>query len=333
MLSLYVLKILIMRYLLFSFLLVLFTTVPVQAQRSEGTAVAQVASRSVVGAIPKLTTSGQVEGTVVVAIKVDQYGNVAEAIAGGEGTTISNNSVWSAARSAAMRAHFNMSADAPALQVGTIIYTFVSSGLIETDETALRFVGVPIGGTKERMIEALQSKGFNKDYLDDYLTGSFNGEAVKIYLTTNHGIVDRVRVVYPYNSEENDTRVKYNTLLSRFNRNAKYVCVNPRPEVPAGERIYWKLQENTKAYDAVYFFLHPEVKSKDWVEEFKMAYQKHYKKPLKDLSYEEMEEALFCLPMKVSAAVSGVVWFTMTSNHGIDINYINFKNRPRGEDL
>lgn len=186
-----------------------------------------------------------------------------------------------------------MKADAPALQDGTITYTFVSSGLAKTDETALKFMGIPIDGPEEQFFEALKAKGFKKGYSDDYATGMFNGEEVRIYLSTNHKMVDRVRVIYPYCSEENDTRVKYNMLLSRFNRNAKYVCVNPRSEVPANESIYRKLLDNTKAYDAVYFFL----------------------------------------PMKVSAAVSGVVWFTMTSIHTIDINYINFHNRPRGEDL
>lgn len=322
-----------MKKLIVSILAIFLTTVAVQAQRSEGTAAANVQGRSLVGSLPKLTTSGQVEGTIVVAIKVDQYGNVAEATAGAEGTTTTNNSVWNAARSAAHRAHFNQSTDAPALQDGTITYTFVSSGLVDTEETALKFVGIPIGGTKEQMYNALKAKGFERESYEEFMTGMFNGENVTLFISTNHGIVDRIKVLYPRCSEANDTRIKYNTLLSRFNRNAKYVCVNPRPEVPANENIYWKIQANTKEYDAVYFFLHPEVNAKDWVEEFKREYLKRYKKPLQGFSYEEMEEALFCLPMKVSASVSGVVWFTMTSIHSIEINYINFKNRPRGEDL
>ncbi len=57
-------------------------------------------------------------------MKVDQYGNVTEAIPGTEGTTVTNKLLWSAARNAAMKAHFNMSADAPALQTGTITYRF-----------------------------------------------------------------------------------------------------------------------------------------------------------------------------------------------------------------
>ena len=312
---------------------ILLAVVSVRAQRSEGTASVNVAGRSLGGSIPRLTTSGQVNGKVVVSIKVDQHGNVTEAVAGAEGTTITSASVWNAARSAALRAHFNMKADAPALQEGTINYTFVSSGFADTDESVLKFLGIPIDGPEEQFFNALKAKGFNKGFSYDYATGMFNGEQVEVHLSTNHKAVDRVRVVYSYCSEENDTRVKYNILLSRFNRNAKYVCIDPRGEVSADESISRKLQDNTKAYDAIYFFLHTKINATAWVEDFKQEYQKRYKKPLQGLSYEEMEEALFCLPMKVSAAVCGVVWFTMTSIHEIDINYINFKNRPRGEDL
>ena len=51
--------------------------------------------------------NAQLEGTVVVQVKVDQYGNVTEALPGVEGTTVTDKSLWNAARSAAMKAHFN----------------------------------------------------------------------------------------------------------------------------------------------------------------------------------------------------------------------------------
>ena len=92
--------------------------------KTEGTANAHLKGRSVVGSLPKPTYGTQAEGTVVVQIKVDQYGNVTEAIPGAEGTTVTDKNLWAAARSAAMKAHFNMKADAPAVQTGTITYIF-----------------------------------------------------------------------------------------------------------------------------------------------------------------------------------------------------------------
>ncbi|MBR5404460.1 MAG: TonB family protein [Bacteroidales bacterium] len=115
-----------MRKLTTIILAILLTVFSAYAQRSEGTAMANLNGRSLVGNLPRLTTSAVVEGTVVLTIKVDQYGNVTEAIAGAEGTSITNNSVWNAARSAALRAHFDIKADAPALQTGTITFTFGS---------------------------------------------------------------------------------------------------------------------------------------------------------------------------------------------------------------
>lgn len=92
--------------------------------RTEGNANAHLKGRNVVGTLPKPSYNAQMEGIVVVQVKVDQYGNVTEAIPGVEGTTVTDKGLWNAARAAAMKAHFNMSADAPVLQTGTITYKF-----------------------------------------------------------------------------------------------------------------------------------------------------------------------------------------------------------------
>jgi hypothetical protein len=111
------------------------------------------------------------------------------------------------------------------------------------------------------------------------------------------------------------------------------VSLAPRNELPAGEHIYLNISSNSKYYDVVYFYLHPDVNPNTWKEDFKTAYAERYSKPIEKLSYEEMEEVLFCLPLSISAAVNGIVWFTMVDEHEININYVNLKNRPRGEDL
>ena len=92
--------------------------------KTEGSANAHVKGRNVVGSLPKPTYGTQMEGIVVVQVKVDQYGTVTEAIPGAEGTTVTDKTLWAAARTAALKAHFNQSADAPALQTGTITYIF-----------------------------------------------------------------------------------------------------------------------------------------------------------------------------------------------------------------
>ena len=92
--------------------------------RADGKPNAHVKGRNTVGNIPSPAYNVQDSGTVVVNIWVDNYGNVVKAVPGGDGTTVTNKTLWAAARKAAMETHFNMSADAPAMQEGTITYIF-----------------------------------------------------------------------------------------------------------------------------------------------------------------------------------------------------------------
>ena len=92
--------------------------------KTDGEPNARVAGRSVNGTLPRPSYGVQADGKVVVKIWVDQYGNVTKAQAGVEGTTATDKTLWQAAYKAAMGAHFNMDASAPALQEGTITYIF-----------------------------------------------------------------------------------------------------------------------------------------------------------------------------------------------------------------
>lgn len=89
---------------------------------------ARVAEKSVVGALPSPAYKVQESGKVVVKIWVDQYGKVVKAQAGVEGTTATDKTLWNAARAAALGAQFNMKADAPTMQEGTITYIFNLKG-------------------------------------------------------------------------------------------------------------------------------------------------------------------------------------------------------------
>ncbi len=91
----------------------------------DGTPNAHVEGRKVnKSSLVKPAYNIQESGTVVVKIWIDQYGNVKDAQAGADGTTITNSRLWAAARTAALKAHFDMKSDAPALQEGTITYKF-----------------------------------------------------------------------------------------------------------------------------------------------------------------------------------------------------------------
>lgn len=91
---------------------------------TEGKPNAHLKGRNVDGAIPRPAYNVQKEGVVVVTIWVDNYGKVQKAVAGADGTTVTDNTLWAAARKSAMETHFTMDPNAPALQQGSITYIF-----------------------------------------------------------------------------------------------------------------------------------------------------------------------------------------------------------------
>lgn len=90
----------------------------------EGSPTARVKGRTSVGVMPRPSYGVQNEGTVVVEIWVDQLGTVIKAIPGYQGTTVTDKTLWNAARQAALKAKFNPDPEAREQQQGTITYIF-----------------------------------------------------------------------------------------------------------------------------------------------------------------------------------------------------------------
>lgn len=75
--------------------------------------------------LPKPEYKYQVEGTVVVRIRVNREGIVISAEAGVKGSNTTDKRLLDAAREAALKARFNTQQDAAFTQVGTITYRFI----------------------------------------------------------------------------------------------------------------------------------------------------------------------------------------------------------------
>lgn len=67
----------------------------------------------------------QEEGRVVVEVSVDRQGKVVQAIPGTKGSTTLNEYLLRVAKEAAMETQFDVKADAPPVQKGTITYNFI----------------------------------------------------------------------------------------------------------------------------------------------------------------------------------------------------------------
>ncbi len=91
---------------------------------TDGTPTAKLEGRSIMGSLPLPEYLVEKAGKVVVEIKVDQYGDVINAVTGASGTTVQDAVLWEAAKKAALKAKFNISSSSPIIQQGTITYTF-----------------------------------------------------------------------------------------------------------------------------------------------------------------------------------------------------------------
>ncbi len=74
---------------------------------------------------PTLSDNSQETGKVVVAIKVDKYGTVIDAVPGARGSTTTNTNLYRKAKEAAFRAKFNTSPEGVEEQRGTITFVFL----------------------------------------------------------------------------------------------------------------------------------------------------------------------------------------------------------------
>lgn len=89
-----------------------------------GKPTARLQGRSTEGFLPAPAAPGQNTGSVIVKIWVDNYGKVKKAEIDIEKTTVSDSDLWKTSLAAARQTKFNMKADAPVMQEGTITYIF-----------------------------------------------------------------------------------------------------------------------------------------------------------------------------------------------------------------
>lgn len=118
---------------------------------------------------------------------------------------------------------------------------------------AIKFLGIPIDGTESQFVAKLKNKGFTYNSQYESYKGQFNGKTVDVYIHTNHDIVDRVYVAFPYTSEEN-IRAEYNRLLKQFNENKKYMNLSLSDEIPEDDDISYEISVNNKRYQASFSY-------------------------------------------------------------------------------
>lgn len=218
-----------------------------------------------------------------------------------------------------------------------------------SNDGTLKFLGIPIDGPKEQLLEKIKAKGFRSVPYRECLKGQFNGQDVEVYVVDNHGTAYRVFVAFPETSIYR-IRSEYNHLLNQFLRNDKYVPIKECEELSESEDISYEMTVHKKQYGAAFAYISPDVFTKEQIEKIHELFDK-----AKTMSDEEMkdygeslalafasdseasspEDALAVLN-KFMSILTGNVWFTIiqdTGDYQIGLYYDNLKNAPNGEDL
>lgn len=198
------------------------------------------------------------------------------------------------------------------------------ASLAQTSNNVLKFLGIPVDGSKAQMISSLRNKGFTYDAEYGCLHGKFNGTESNIFISENNGKVDRVFVGYSSQVDEAQIRINYNNLIVQFRKNEKYLDLVGNEFIPEDEDISCQMVVNNKVYDAC-FSLKPDLSDSDVETMGQNA-----------LKYETEAEQYKYIMDELSKRVTGEVWFRIIEYNGkyhIGIYYDNLNNRPNGEDL
>lgn len=231
--------------------------------------------------------------------------------------------------------------------VTALLTLFACIALAQTSsEGTLKFLGIPVDGTKDEMISRLKAKDFRYNSYDDLLYGQFNGKDAEIHVGTNHGVVDRVVVVFP-SIPESQIISEYNALLSQFNNNDKYIGIGENERIASDENLSYEIAIHHKDYEADFAYISPDLFSEEEASQIRSLLSQ-----AKNMDKEEMQALLASMAPneegemsveqgmlilnKMMSFVSSHVWFAILedgSKYCICLYYDNLKNRPHGEDL
>lgn len=200
-----------------------------------------------------------------------------------------------------------------------------------------KFLGIPVDGNKQQMIQKIKEKGYlyNSNY--DRLEGEFNGRDVFIYVVTNNNKVYRILVEDAVYSSEGDIKIRFNTLLRQFeNNNQKYFSMSTEDgELSESEDISYEMTVNNKRYEAAFIQITNTLDSvtlSKKMEEFnKENYGDDY---LLDMTGEQILDA--SIKFFLSLYIDNSVWFMINERYGrygILLYYDNNRNRANGEEL
>ena len=134
----------------------------------------------------------------------------------------------------------------------TFLFVLMAITAIAQENNTIKFLGIPVDGTKKEMISKLQAKGYEYNASSDYLFGEFNGTNVNIVVQTVNNKVWRINIVDAnINSDEVNIKFRYNELFEQLSNNGKYKVLGGSI-LGKEEDIFYEMSVHKKRYDAVF---------------------------------------------------------------------------------
>ena len=194
----------------------------------------------------------------------------------------------------------------------------------------VKFLGIPVDGTKSEMISKLKQKGYSlckEPQLAelDVLEGEFNGKDVHIAVVTNNNKVYRIVVQDVKTLDETGIKIRYNNLVNQFKNNKRY-WFSPNNE-----------QYLDDDFDISYEMLvnHQRIQA-DFTQKLSDEDIQKILDRMPELKDEDpdIQEMIF----NQAAYESNRVWFMISKLDGynqywIALYYENLNNAPNGDDL
>lgn len=217
------------------------------------------------------------------------------------------------------------------------------------DKDVVKFMGIPVDGTKSEMISQLKKKGFSYNREYDYLEGRFNGENAQVYVHTNNDVVDRIMVTFENPVSETDIKIKFNNLVRQFNNNEKYFSEYEDQVIGENVDISYEMSVNSKRFEAGFHQCH----TKNEIDELKQNLYDNYDLIMENVANSpeskeigisldrDKEENINLLVAMYTFGfiMKNDVWFMISESavrynyYNINLFYDNQYNRPNGEDL
>lgn len=144
-----------------------------------------------------------------------------------------------------------------------LLLSFVIIAIEGFAQNTIKFLGVPIDGTKKEMIANLKAKGYEYDSYSDVLVGEFNGTDVNISVQTVNNRVWRIAIIDANGNDETNTKIRFNRLFDQFSNNKKYVLLNGETLTDEDD-ISYEMTVHEKRYEASFTFADKSVNGLVW---------------------------------------------------------------------